>query len=61
MSVISATVGGQPGKKRDPISKITRAKRVRGMAQVIKCLPSKCEALSSNRNTDKKKKKMLKM
>jgi hypothetical protein len=31
-------------KKRDPISKITRAKSVRGVAQVIEQLPYKHEA-----------------
>jgi hypothetical protein len=31
------------GKKQDPISKITRAKRTRGMAHGIEHLPSKCE------------------
>jgi hypothetical protein len=29
------------GKKQDPISKITRAKRSGGMAQVVEGLPSK--------------------
>jgi hypothetical protein len=38
----------QPGEKWDPISKITRTKRIGGMARVIEHLPSKCEALSSN-------------
>jgi hypothetical protein len=35
---------------RDPISKITRAKRTRagGVAQVVELLLCKCEALSSN-------------
>jgi hypothetical protein len=45
------------GKKRDPISKITRAKRAGGVAQVVEPLPSKCKALSSNPKTKKKKKK----
>jgi hypothetical protein len=35
------------GVKRDPISKITKDKRAGGVAQVVKCLPNKCEALSS--------------
>jgi hypothetical protein len=30
-----------------------------GVAQVIECLPSKCEALSSNPSTKKKKKSVL--
>jgi hypothetical protein len=38
---------------------VTKAERVRGEAQVIKCLPSK-EALSSNSGTTKKKKKVKK-
>jgi hypothetical protein len=48
------------GKKRDPISKITRAKRAGGVAQVVEPLPSKCKALSSNPKTKKKKKKKKK-
>jgi hypothetical protein len=36
------------GKKQDPISKITRATRATGMAQVVEHLPSKKEALHSN-------------
>jgi hypothetical protein len=44
-----------PGQlEQDPISKITRTKRVRGMIQVIECLPSKHEVLSSNARTNKK-------
>jgi hypothetical protein len=34
--------------KQDPISKIPKAKRARGMAQVVECLNSKNKALSSN-------------
>jgi hypothetical protein len=30
---------------------------VGGMAQAVECLPSKCEVLSSNPSTEKKKKK----
>jgi hypothetical protein len=48
------------GKKRDPISKITREKRPRVMAQVVEHLPSKCQALSSNPSIAKKKKKKKK-
>jgi hypothetical protein len=33
-------------KKQDPVSKTTRAKQARGVAQVIKHLPSKHESLS---------------
>jgi hypothetical protein len=44
-------------KKQNAIPKITRAKRPGGMAQVVKHLPSKHEALSSNPNTAKKKKR----
>jgi hypothetical protein len=40
----------------DPISKITRAKRVGGIAQAVECLPSKHKALSSNPMPQKKKK-----
>jgi hypothetical protein len=42
------------GTKEDTISKITRAKRAGGMAQVVECLLSKCEALSSNSSIKKK-------
>jgi hypothetical protein len=48
-------VQGSLGKKRDPISKVTKAKRAGGAAQEVECLPSMCEALSSNRSTTKKK------
>jgi hypothetical protein len=41
---------------RDPISKISNTKRAGRGAQVVECLPSKCEALSSNANTTKKEK-----
>jgi hypothetical protein len=40
------------GKKLDPISKITRAKRDGCVAQVVECLPSKCKGLSSNPSTE---------
>jgi hypothetical protein len=43
--------------KRDPISKITKAKRAGDMVQALQHLPSKCEVLSSNSSTTKKKKK----
>jgi hypothetical protein len=39
---------------RDPLLKITKVKRVGGMAQIIACLLSKREALSSNPSTAKK-------
>jgi hypothetical protein len=42
------TVQAQPGKKQDPIFKITIAKRTGGTAQVVEHLPSKQEALNSN-------------
>jgi hypothetical protein len=38
-------------KKQDPISKIIRTKRARGIAQVIEHLAHKLQALSSNPNT----------
>jgi hypothetical protein len=41
---------------RDPISKITRAKRTGGVAQVIECLPCKHKALNSNPVQPKEKK-----
>jgi hypothetical protein len=51
------------GERQDPMSKITRAKRVGGMAQSVQHLPSKCKALNSNSSTanaPKKKKKKQK-
>jgi hypothetical protein len=47
------------GKKPDPISKITRAKRAEGVAQATEYLFSKHKALSSNPSTTKKKKGLL--
>jgi hypothetical protein len=41
---------------RDPISKITREKWIRVVAQAGEYLSCKCEALSSNPNPTKKKK-----
>jgi hypothetical protein len=41
----------------DPMSKITKAKRTRGMAQVVEWLSSKYMALSSNLSAEKKKKR----
>jgi hypothetical protein len=40
----------------DPILKLPNTKRTGGVAQVVKCLTSKCEALSSNSCTTKRKK-----
>jgi hypothetical protein len=66
MPFILATVGSinsrtavqaSLGKKGDPISKITRAKRARGAAQVVECLPSKWKALSLNPSTDQERKR----
>jgi hypothetical protein len=46
------------GKKQDPTSKITNVKSAGGLAlsQVVECLPSKREALTSTPSTAKKKK-----
>jgi hypothetical protein len=46
MTVIPTVVGSIKwedglGKKQDPISKINRARRVRSMAHMVECLPSK--------------------
>jgi RecB family endonuclease NucS len=46
-------------KKQDPISRITRTKRARGMAQAVECLSRNYEALSSNHSTIKKRKKRI--
>jgi hypothetical protein len=45
---------GKKEKKRYPISKITRGKKVEDMAQVIEHLPTKGETLNSNPCTIKK-------
>jgi hypothetical protein len=39
----------------EPTLKIFNTKKADGMAQVIECLLSKCEAMSSNSSTTKKK------
>jgi hypothetical protein len=54
-------VQSQPGKKQDPIWKVTKAKKAGGVAQVLELLPSKCEALSSNPSTAPSPKKELKL
>jgi hypothetical protein len=41
------------GHQRNFVSKTTKAKRARDMDQVIECLSSKLEGLSSNPNTTK--------
>jgi hypothetical protein len=46
-----------PDKKQDPIPKITKAKRAVGVAQVVKCLPSKQEALTAIPSSTRRKKK----
>jgi hypothetical protein len=43
------------GKRQALTSKITKAKRAGGMAQVIEYLPSKHKTLNSNPSTQKKK------
>jgi hypothetical protein len=48
---------GWPWHKNDPISKITNAKSVGKVAQVVEYLPRKCETLSSISNAHKKEKK----
>jgi hypothetical protein len=40
------TVLASPGKKQDPISEITKAKKAGGVAQVLELLPSKCKSPS---------------
>jgi hypothetical protein len=52
------TVHFSLGKEREPISKIIIAKRVGGMAQMVQCLPSNHEVLSSNPVSSKKKKEI---
>jgi hypothetical protein len=46
-----------PGIKQDPISKLISAKRLRRVAQVVKCLPSMHKALRSTPIMAKRKKK----
>jgi hypothetical protein len=50
-------VWGPPKQKRETIQKTTKAKRARGVAQVIELLSSKCDTLNSNPSTMKKRKK----
>jgi hypothetical protein len=50
----------QANTSQDPMSKITRAKRTRGVAQVVECLLCKCKALSTNPSPTKKKRKKRK-
>jgi hypothetical protein len=38
----------------------SKCERARGMSQVVECLPSKCEDLSSNPTPPKKKKSNVK-
>jgi hypothetical protein len=44
-------------KGQDPASKISRAIRAAGMAQMVQCLPQKYKALSSIPNVTKEKRK----
>jgi flagellar biosynthesis/type III secretory pathway protein FliH len=46
-----------PGQKQDPTWKLKNAKRNRVVAQMVECLLSKCEALSSNCSITTKKEK----
>jgi hypothetical protein len=48
-------------KKKNPKTKTQHKKRAGGGAQVVECLSSKCEALSSNFSTAKKKRKKEKV
>jgi pyruvate/2-oxoacid:ferredoxin oxidoreductase beta subunit len=48
------------GKNQDLILKMTQAKKVSGMAQVVQCLPCKGETLSSNPSMAEKKKRTQK-
>jgi Cdc6-like AAA superfamily ATPase len=53
-------LGGSWSKREmDPIYKITRAKSLLSVAQVVESLSSKCKALSSNPSTDQERKKIL--
>jgi hypothetical protein len=58
-SLVRIVVPAGLGKKWDPISKITRAKKVGGMAQAAESLPSKHKALSPNSSTTKNNKTKL--
>jgi hypothetical protein len=48
------------GIKRDPLSKINKAKRAGGVAQVVEHLPHNCEALNSNPNTHSPQQSVMK-
>jgi hypothetical protein len=51
-------IQGQQGQKLwDPLWKVTKGKRIDGLAQMVKYLLNKSESLSSNPSTAKKKKK----
>jgi hypothetical protein len=51
-------VWGWPlAKALDPIWKVTEAKKAESVAQVVACLPRKCEAPNSNSSTAKKESK----
>jgi hypothetical protein len=43
--------------KRPFVRNTQKAKRARGVVQVVECLPIKCKALSSNSSIIKKEKK----
>jgi hypothetical protein len=51
------TVLASPGKKQDPISEITKAKKAGGVAQVLELLPSKCTPLPAQKTHKQTKKK----
>jgi hypothetical protein len=53
-------VQSQPGQIEFLSRKYPTQKRAGGVVQVLECLPSKCEALSSNPSTKKKKKRKRK-
>jgi hypothetical protein len=55
MEIKRIEIRGQPwAKTRDPVQKVQQ-KRVGDVAHMIEFLPSKCEALSSNPNSTKRR------
>jgi hypothetical protein len=57
VEVVGFLSPAEPGQKHKPLpEKQTKAKRAKGVAQVLEHLPSKLKALSSNPSATKKKK-----
>jgi hypothetical protein len=53
---IASEAGPRLQNPQDMSQQINKAEKGLGMAQVVQCLPGKCEALSSNPAVEKKRK-----